>query len=293
VPKYVTLPSGVVYDLSKVRDAYTTVRADKCHLSFTQKEYGPCVYGRRASKRRVFLTGDSHALHWFSAVLGVANDQGFALYVRTKSSCSTVPISVISSKLGRIYHECDEWRERVLNEIERVKPELVLVGLISNYRPLRPGTEQPLAGEQRLAALVEAERKMIARIAATGARIGLFADTPWLPEDPLECLSKRPAAHCRWPADKVLSHDGFPWSLQGGRPSPGVSVLDFSDQLCWDGFCRAANDRFIMMRDVHHIASAFSASLSQILAERLAPLLSTPAGNEVNSPNAAPARSPN
>ena len=166
--QYVLLPSGVVYDLLKIKDEHMTVVADKCHLSLKQKKYRSCVYGRRESKRRMFLIGDSHALHWFSAVLRVANNQGFALYVRTKVSCSTLPISVSERKPGRTYYECDAWRERVLNEIDRVKPDLVLIGLISNIRPLVPGTKEPLTGERRLASLAEAESKMIARIAATG-----------------------------------------------------------------------------------------------------------------------------
>ncbi len=275
--QYIVFPSGAIFDPLKLKEARKAARAGGCHLSYEATEYKTCIFGRRDSTRRMFLIGDSHATQWFPAVELFAKDQGFALYGRAKSACITAPVTVFNKVLGRAYRECDVWRERLLAEIERVKPELVLIGLISQYSPLRPGTDEPLTGEERLAALADAERKMVERIVATGARVGLFADTPALPESPLHCLfaHKGHLWRCRWPADKALPRNGFPWAFKQGALPRGVLVLDFSDQICWDGFCHAANDDQVIMRDKSHIAPDFSASLSELLAQRLAPLLAT------------------
>ena len=275
--QYIVLASGAAFDPLRAKQAHKALGAYSCNLSFKDTQYKTCNFGRPNSARRIFLIGDSHAMHWLPAVERVAKDLGFAVYSRTKSACITAPIAVFNGKLGRHYYECEEWRERVFQEIEQVKPELVLIGLSSRHRPLRPGTDEQLEGGERLAALAEAERKMIARITATGARVGLFADTPWLPENPLECLSthKNELSQCRWEEKSAIQQNGFPWSLKHERPPPGVGVLDLRDQFCWDGYCHAATARFVIIWDGHHMTRAFSASLSRVLAQRLAPLLET------------------
>lgn len=275
--RYIVLESGTAFDPVALEQAHKALGAYSCNLSFKNTAYKACRFGRRDSARRIFLIGDSHAMHWLPAVERLAKGLGFALYARTKSACITAPVAVFNRKLGRRYYECEEWRERLFREIEDVKPELVLIGLSSRHLPLRPGTDEQLEGDERLAALAEAERKMIARIIATGARVGLLADTPWLPENPLECLSehKESLAECRWKEEKAIQQDGFPWSLKSGEAPPGVRVLDLRDQFCWDGYCHAATDRFIIMWDGHHMTRAFSASLSEVLTQRLAPLLET------------------
>ena len=73
-----------------------------------------------------------------------------------------------------------------------------------------------------------------------------------------------------------LPRNGFPWSFKPDKPPPGVTVIDFSDQLCWNGYCYAANDTHVIMRDTHHVTAAYSATLSDILEQRLAGVLRVP-----------------
>ena len=119
--RYIVLPSGAKFNPATIRDVRSRVVADNCHLSFKPVKYAKCVYANRESARRIFLFGDSHALQWFSALEPVAAKHGFALFPRTKSTCSVADVLVLNKKLGRAYRECDRWRARVLDEIERVK----------------------------------------------------------------------------------------------------------------------------------------------------------------------------
>lgn len=132
-----------------------------------------------------------------------------------------------------------------------------------------------MTGEERHTVLAEAERRTIDRILATGAQVVAIADTPWLPQDPLECLMEKSARTwlCRWPMSAVFSPWRFPSSFPHDRPPQGVTVLDLADQLCWDGFCHAASDNYVIMRDRNHITRAFSLSLSALLEQRLAKVL--------------------
>ncbi len=269
--EHIVLPSGTALDPTAIREVGLRAYTERCHLRFKEVQHPACIYGRRESARRVFLLGDSHALQWFPAVERVAEKYDLALYSRTKSTCSVADISVINKKLGRVYHECDEWRARVLEEIEQVKPDMVLIGLSSRHIPVRPGTNEQLEGEERRLALAEAERRTIGRIVAAGVQVVTIADTPWLPKDPVDCLIKnsRRTWLCRWPKNEALERDRFPSSFSHDRPPQGVTVIDLSDQFCWDGFCHAANESQVIMRDKHHLTASFAASLSVALEQRL------------------------
>jgi hypothetical protein len=270
--RFIILPSGLALTSGQIkRDRATPNRMADCHLGLRSTTYDSCIYAKRNSSNRVFLIGDSHALHWFPAVEGFADKYDLQLYLRTKSACSVVKVPLFLKRLGRAYHECDQWTDRVLEEIERIKPKIVIIALSSRHEPVRPGTRDRLTGAERLAALAQSEHNTIERIAATGARVVMVADTPWLPEDPIDCLieNSRRTWLCRWPEQDVLPRNGFPWSFEHDKPPPGVNVVDLSDKLCWDGFCYAANDTHVIMRDRDHLTASFATTLGAILAERL------------------------
>ena len=275
----IVLPNGVAFAPKQVKRDRASPYRDDCHVGLRATNYASCIYAKRNSPHRLFLIGDSHALQWFPAVEGFAEKYDLALYSRTKSDCMVAEVSVFSRRLGRIYHECDQWRARVLEEIERIRPEMVIIGLSSTRQaPVRPGTSDQWTGAERLAVFAEVERKMIKRIAATGAQLVMIADTPTLPADPLDCLVESGGStwRCRWPEQETLPRNGFPWSFKPDKPPPGVTVIDFSDQLCWNGYCYAANETHVIMRDTHHVTAAFSATLSDVLEQRLAGVLRVP-----------------
>jgi len=289
--KHIVLPSGAVFAPNKIKKDRARQYDDECHLELRSTKYASCIYAKRSSPRRLFLIGDSHALQWFAPVERFAKKHGLALYARTKSSCIVTSLQLRNKQLGRIYHECDQWRSQVLEEIERMRPEVVLIGSKSRYRPIRPGSSKQLTGKQRLAALAKAEREMLNRIAATGAQVVMIADIPELPDDPLDCLleNKDSTRLCKWPKKQVLPPNRFPWSFEHDKPPRGVHVLDLSDKLCWDGFCHAANDTHVIMRDRRHVTHSFAATLAPVLEQRLTRVLRTPiarrplAGNKPKS----------
>jgi hypothetical protein len=200
----------------------------------------------------------------------VARKRGMALYVRTKAACTAIEVSVFNPRLNRSYNECDEWRAKVLDEIMRVKPEIVLIAHSSRHSPMASDKVQRLFGSSRLAALAEGERSTIRRIASTGAKVVMIADTPWLPVDPIECLlqNQRKTEACRWPEQEVFQ-SASPWSFNHEDPPPGVAIIDMSDAPCWGGFCYAANKEHLIMRDRHHLAPAFATSLAGKFDRRL------------------------
>jgi peptidoglycan/LPS O-acetylase OafA/YrhL len=277
--KKITLPGGTTLDPERVMRDRAASYADNCELGFDQTEYGICIYGSRLSRRKLFLVGDSHAAQWLGAAEQVAERYGFALYLRTKSACTATEVPLFHERFRRRYHECEEWRAKVLKEIEQLKPELVLIAESSHRStPMRPKTGQLLIGEGRVSALAEAERRTIQRIAAAGSRVAMIVDTPLLPRDPIDCLVQNSTQTelCRWLERDVLPLRRFPWSFNHDNPPRGVTVIDLSDHLCWGGFCYAANRDHVIMRDDNHVTASFSASLGDAFAQRLMGTLRVP-----------------
>jgi len=267
--KYIVLASGKAFDPQSVR-ADRMGGAEGCNVGQQTMTYKKCGFGRRKTSRRIFLVGDSHAVQWFAAVEPMAKKYGMRLSMRTKSSCAAVEVPLFNHRLRRHYHECDAWRSNLMAEIEETKPEVVIIAHSSRHRPLTPDLTERLSGAARLSALAAAERAMIRRITATGAKVVMIADTPWLPEDPVDCLSKNSGRTqaCRWPV-RDLFRDSSPWSARHESPPAGVAVVDMTDVICPDGFCYAADSQHVIMRDRHHLTASYVGSVAQDFDRRL------------------------
>src|SRR5690606_10377108 len=67
---------------------------EACHIEFEQTEWPDrCEFGDTDSDKTVVLIGDSHAAQWFPALESIAQENGWKLLTRTKSSCT--PVSVL------------------------------------------------------------------------------------------------------------------------------------------------------------------------------------------------------
>jgi SGNH domain-containing protein len=265
VAKQIILPDGTVHDAQQIRK--TRSRARECG----PKTQNPtCLFGAKESPRRAFLFGDSHAAQWFPAVEAFAEANEVALYARLMPACLVAPISFLRPTTP-LHVDCRQWSEEVVGEIERIKPEFVLIGQASRYEPTRTDSNEKLERQERAEALASAEHALIERIRATGAQVIMIVDTPRLPIDPLRCLmqNRGHTGDCRWPERELVSGDRFPWSLKHNEGRPGVGLLDLTDQLCWEGFCHAANDTQVIMRDEGHVTTSFALSVYKTLAERL------------------------
>ena len=271
--QFIRVEDGRVYDLENVRRTRPSIYEHGCHLSQSATEHPICIYGIAEAVQSVVLFGDSHAAQWFPAFEEIAKQGNFALYNRTKSACSPIDIAVYNTNWKREYTECEEWRERVIRDIEAIRPAAVVIGMSSRHKPLVPGTEEILSGDSAIEALMEAERRTVRRLSNAGVTVILMRDTPWLVRDPLDCLAEQGgtgADYCQWPAGEVLPKLSFPWAA---HDEPDVHILDFRDSICPNGTCKALQDGLITLRDRHHLSVDFSRSLMTTISARFEELL--------------------
>lgn len=246
VPDGVLISDGVYVSARAIRRDRPIIYADRCLRRFADVDYPLCAYGERSAARTVVLFGDSHAGNWFAPLDGAAKAEGWRLLVRIKASCRPIDAEQIALEGGheRPYTECRSWREAVLAEIDRLAPDLIVVAGTGHDFP------------------IDAERRVLARLAGAAQRVVIMRDTAWFPEDAVACLRKTgDPARCQWPLAKLLPPHNFPRTPEEELP-PRARVLDMSHRICPDGRCRAVQDGRIVMFDRHHLTASFSRTLS-------------------------------
>lgn len=157
------LPRNLVTPLAHVTNKNALYQTG-CHSSGTQPGVSalPCTFATTASSSSIWLIGDSHAAQWFPAVEAYAKSHGASLTVHTKSSCpimSGVPTAPHTSKP---YLACKEYNDWILTELQRAKPDLLVV-----------------AGYQGIQRLYLPQVSLgLDRVAIYSAHVAILGDTP-------------------------------------------------------------------------------------------------------------------
>ncbi|WP_157930786.1 acyltransferase family protein [Glycomyces xiaoerkulensis] len=256
-------PHDLTPSLTNVGDDKPLIYDSDCHLEF--EEIAPpdqCVFGDAESDTTVVLFGDSHAAQWFPALDSLAAEHDWRLVPRTKSACTPVDVAVENSQLQREYTECEEWRHRVYDELDKVRPTLVVVSasdgaptLDSSNRNWENGWTTTL---QRLTSAAEHVTTLTDTPRTTGMAapecISLHL------ESPSQCIETDPYSI------KDLERREIGIEIQ---ESHGATVIDVVDWFCLDSRCPLIADNLLIYRDTHHISTPYSKSLATLLHQRL------------------------
>ncbi|MFJ6795427.1 acyltransferase family protein [Streptomyces sp. NPDC091268] len=221
-----------------------------------------CLFGAVDSPDRIVLLGDSHAGQWFSPMLALASQRGWALQELVKQGCPLPRIPVDNPQLGRAYRECDTWRADALDRLRRgPKPRLIVVSSLNRYTGDTPLLER--GWEETLAPLRE-----------LGAPIVYVEDTPVPGIDVPACVSGSPTAPgaCAFPRADAQRPDPLTRRIAAGA-LPGVRSISVNPVLCpgTGPTCPAVLDRILLYRDDAHLTNAaavvLTARLERLLTE--------------------------
>lgn len=219
-----------------------------------------CLFGAVDSPDRIVLLGDSHAGQWFSPMLALAAQRGWALQELVKQGCPLPQLAVDSPQLGRAYRECDTWRADTLDRLRTgPKPKLIVIASLNRYTSNRQ-------------LLTSAWEKTLKPLRATGAPIVYIEDTPVPGTDIPACVSGAPddAAACAFSRAEAVPADPLARRIASGAV-PGVRSISVNPVLCpGDGpTCPAVRDRILLYRDDAHLSNVAAV----VLAPRLERLL--------------------
>lgn len=249
-----------------------------CEVAPAVTSSPPCLFGAADSEDRIVLLGDSHAGQWFSPMLALAAERGWALQELVKQGCPLPELSVVNPQLGRTYHECDTWRANALDRLRQgPKPRLVVIASLNRYTD----------DEQLLARGWE---KTLKKLRALGAPIVYLEDTPIPGTDIPACVSGNPTdpAACAFDREASRWPDPLARSIADGR-TPGVRAVSVNPALCpkKGATCPAVRDRILLYRDDTHLTNVAAVVLTARLERLLTDVGALPATPPVTGDTAS------
>jgi peptidoglycan/LPS O-acetylase OafA/YrhL len=235
-----------------------------CDDWYASDGLNPCTFGSSPSAHVAVLMGDSIAGQWFPAAEKLFVQQGWRLIVLTKSSCPMVDEPFFYARIGREYTECSRWRDKALDFLRTIKPDLVMLSTVStngfSEQQWTQGTE-----------------RVLEKLTGATGRIYILRATPHLPFDGPNCLAQRegrPAwlgthAICSAPSEDAQARMVLHALSNAVVAVPNASIIDLNDRICPNGICYAQQKGMIVFRDSQHLTASFAASLAPELARWL------------------------
>jgi peptidoglycan/LPS O-acetylase OafA/YrhL len=246
------LPRDLTPSLARARQDTDTLRADGCGLSLAGSKPPACVYGDPRGATTVALVGDSHAAHWFPAIELLARQHGWRLVPYMKFSCVFVDMRIWSPRLKREYTECEAWRERVVDRLVALRPDLVIIASAQELPVVLRSDDDP---ELQGAAVA----RLIKRIPGV---VAIMVDTPRSDHDVPACLAKHPSAIERCTTTRAAAF-GPRYGIREAEAArlTGATLVDLSAVTCPTDPCPPVIGSMLVYRDHHHLTATFVRSL--------------------------------
>lgn len=231
-----------------------------CDTWHYSAEVSACIRGPADAKHTVVMFGDSALAQWFPAISQIyLEKQDWRLVVLTKSACPATLVSYYYDKIKSNYDICDLWRQRAIDYIVNLRPNIIIMGSRDyDFSPVQWTT---------------GTRAILDRLAPATKSIFIISPTPDLGFDGPNCLSKETnippwmpnKRRCETPLSP-LKHSRALLALQeSARNYPNVSVLDLDNLVCPDRICRARIPAAIVFRDNQHLTASFVQYLTPAL----------------------------
>jgi len=248
-----SVPGNLEPSLNAARADDDRLIADGCGLSLSGSRPPTCFYGDPDGAVTVALVGDSHASHWFPALEIVAQRRGWRLIPFTKVSCVFVDMRLTSPYMRREYTECEDWREKVIDRLVTLRPDLVIIASNRWFPVVSDRDDEP---ERQGAAMA----RLIERIPGD---VAIIVDTPRSDFDVPACLAQSRDAIERCTTSRPAA---FTWRhLRREKVAARLTratIVDMSAFVCPTNPCPPIIGTTLVYRDHHHLTATFVVSLA-------------------------------
>jgi len=237
-----------------------------CDTGILDAQIIPCPMGNKDGERLAVLWGDSIGAMWAPAIAGVFASPDWQLLVLTKSACAIVDKTYYYDKVGGPYEVCTEWREKTLEYLQMIEPDVVVVGS-SAYYDFTP------------AEWVDRSSSVLGRLAKNAGQVVLIPSTPRLSFNGPSCLEDPwrfsfrlldGERECEEARVDEITVDVAGYLAQVADAFPNVELLKLDDLVCPGGLCAAQTvDGVAVFRDEIHVTASFATSVVPELRRRL------------------------
>lgn len=229
-----------------------------------------CRYGARLpdTKLRIAVVGDATGANILPAFKEGAVEAGWRMETYLKESCLWSERQVWNRRLQAPYADCSVWSERVLVELLRSRPDMVVIAQSPIYTDARTRTID-LATPR----LLEGIKPLVAQLHDVGIRVAILKSMPVLPQHVPQCLQLQ--------KDPALCGGDRESSIRIGvmdrlaDDDAKVGVLDLTEEFCGRSGCEAVSDGVLVYRDAMQPTRTFARKLGPAVHSRVRALLET------------------
>jgi hypothetical protein len=262
-PCHSTRLAGTVYPTPDT--ARAAQKVEGCRRSFDRDLLRICFWGAsaREATRTIAIIGDSHASHWRAAMQPVVAANRWRVISMSRAAC---PLTLARPDLPGLERKvgCMKWNREVQAYLEH-HPSISAV-----FTGAHRGAVIPRPGESMRAAQRTGYAKAWLKLLAGGVRhIVVFRDTPRINGATLRCIDAAqaertsPGTACALPRSYALRPD--PMVEAAARLPAKVQVADLSPYFCDAAVCWPVIGGALVLRDVSHMTTTYSASLGPYL----------------------------
>ena len=234
-----------------------------CGYGDLNSQVNPCRMGAEDAGKTVVLLGDSIGAQWVGMLPQIFAGPAWRVMVYTKAACAMIDIEYYYARVRGPYDVCTDWRNAVLDDLDALRPDVIIVGSAATYQ---------FTAEE----WVEGSARVFNRLSAAAHEVILIPGTPSLGFDGPGCVARSMSAEGAIPRNACVARDRVPRIMpvtQHLAESAGrfqnVKVLDLTDLVCPGDVCRAVSDRGIVFRDSQHLTNSYVLSLVPELRQRL------------------------
>ncbi len=263
-----------------------SAECNRRHSEWVAVDAARCTWAVPDPQGRIVLIGDSHASMWSEAVIAAGNELGRDVSIATMSGCPMVTDTVRRSE-GVEDHDCPRFVERSLDEIRRIRPEVVLLAAASTA-VLSPGhPDEWTDREGRWVTDLDAKaaiwerglRGFVRALDEAGIRSVIVHDVPYHDVTTQSCgwLRYRLAPRsCSSTVGRDAADDERALSLRvEDRVDADLDLATSLDPLPWlcdDSTCSTYGRGTWLYRDGDHLSVAASTALAAEMRQSLAGL---------------------
>ena len=242
-----------------------------CFSNFEQVEIAPdCVFGDENGDRTIIAIGDSHMQHFLPALHLAGQENGWRILSWIKGACPVTGASLWANQLNREFHECAQWNENLLAELDTVEADGVLISRAFQHQERLVDAEGQLLEqpEQVVEAWADGHREVHDRLTEQFGTVVVMRDTPRAPHNVANCLSRNPTdpAECEFPAEGHVLRDTALFEAEV-RAVGESHHLDITPYVCESDPCQMVTPGgVIKYRDTQHLTGTFSTTLAPIFS---------------------------
>lgn len=240
------------------------VNSDGC-AEISEANLAECSAGPAEPAKTVAVLGDSYAIAWLPGLRAAAESLNYRLVPLTKGQCPAASVSVTRDG-GTDFPECDEHREWALEQIARLKPDLLILADADNtLARLASGAAGGGVAPEGTAEVEDGLSETIIAVQDSVGEVAVLAPPP-AGRNLQECVSRVGAP------DDCTSSISDQWQAmrqvqESAAAGAGARYVATDRWFCdASGKCPGIVGTTPVRADTSHLTTAYSRSLAPVLA---------------------------